>query len=333
MRFGIIGTGAIAPINTRALMACPEVEIVAVANRTVTKAEAMCHDLGLTCPIYSDWREMLDTEKPDVAVINLYNDLHKECFLYCAQAGIHILVEKPLSNTYEECLEMMEAAKAHGVKAAVLHTQRYGEALQTARAYIDSHRQQLGRLISVNDRMSCNYFWDGRNPWHLDPVRSGGGIVMNYGVHQLDRIHWLMDGQQTVRFHGNYVTAKPGIGTVSSYTMLGVTGEGTAYTATCNGYTAPFINEVDLVFVEGVVRCILTSNGQAEPGVYVCVDKASAFQKIDFVCENGDGGHLMYVREMTEALDYLPGRRDTAPITLEWAAEMVRLCNLGFAED
>ena len=327
MRFAIIGAGYISPINTRALMAFDDVEIVGISNRTVAKAEAMRDSLGLNCPVYSDWKQMLDMQHPDVAVICLYNDLHRECFLDCCDRGIHVLVEKPLSNTYPECLEMIDAAKKAGIKASVLQTQRYGSTLQTAKAYIAEHAQELGRLVSVNDRMSCHYFWDGRNPWHLDPVRSGGGIVMNYGVHQLDRIHWLMDGK-TTQFHTHYVAAKPGIDTLSSYTMMGVTDAGVGYTVTCNGYSGPFVNEIDLVFLNGIVRCVLMDNGQSVAGVYIGSNE-KPFTKIPDTCDNGPGNHLMYVREMQEALEYLKGERSEAPITLQWAAEMVRLCNMG----
>ena len=85
MRFGLIGAGFIGPLNAAALLEYPGAEIAAVANRTVSKAQALCAGLGLECPVYSDWREMLRQEKPDAAVINLYNDLHKECFLECAR--------------------------------------------------------------------------------------------------------------------------------------------------------------------------------------------------------------------------------------------------------
>lgn len=321
MRFVIIGTGYIGPINTAALLTCPEAEIVAVANRTESKARAMCQQLGLQCPVYTDWRQMLAEVRPDAAVINLYNDLHKEAFLACAEAGIHVLVEKPVANTYADCLEMLEAARRGGIRAAVLHTQRYGSVLTTAKAYIRDHRQALGPLLGVNDNMNCHYFWDGRSPWHLDPVRSGGGIVMNYGVHQLDRVHWLLE-QKTVDFRAHYLTRKPGVDTCSSYAMLGKTDGGAAYTVTCTGYAGPFVNEITLAFQNSVLRCVVMSSPTEEKGVYV--DGRSIPLTVS------DDNNAMYARELREAADYLTGKTDTPPISPEWGAEMVRLCELGF---
>ena len=60
MRFGVIGVGNIGYINVKALKSLPEVEIVAVANRTVSKAEEFCRKMELNCPVYSDYRQMLD---------------------------------------------------------------------------------------------------------------------------------------------------------------------------------------------------------------------------------------------------------------------------------
>lgn len=332
MRFCIIGIGTVGPLNTRALMAQPGAQIVAVANRTRENAQRMCRELGLSCPIYEDWRQMLEAQRPDAAVINLYNDMHKDAFLTCARMGIHVLVEKPVANTYTDCLEMMEAAKACGIKASVLHTQRYGCVLQTAEAYIDANRQALGPLMYIGDTINCDYFYASRSAWHLDAARSGGGIVLNYGVHQLDRVHWLL-GQKTVAFHGKYLAGKPGVEVPGSYVMMGVGNGGTPYTVSCNGYSGPWINELVLSYLNGTVKCVLMGNGQADMGVYVSDADGAALRRIELTCQDGTGNHDMYRREMEEAVAYLEGKQETAPIPLEWGAEMVRLCGLGFEEE
>lgn len=331
MRFAVIGVGNIGFTNVKALHSLKEAEIIAVANRTVSKAKSLCESVGLTCPVYDDWRAMLDAEKPEAVLIQLYNDMHYDCFMECAQRGIHILVEKPLANKYAHCLEMIAAARKYGIRASVMQTQRYGSVLQTAKAYITAHREELGDLLCVNDQEGCDYFYAARPQWHLDPVRSGGGIVLNYGVHQLDRIHWLME-QKTVRFHAQYLTRKPDIHTCSSYVMMGVGEEGTPYTAACNGYTGPWVNEILLTFANGVVHCRVMESPPMEKGVYVGNTETGCLQKIPSVCIDGEDNHEMYCREMRDALDYLTGKKEEAPVSLQWAAEMVRLCELGFAQ-
>ena len=332
MRLAVIGVGTIGFTNVKALKSLDEVEIIAVANRTFANAKALCASAGLSCPIYDDYCAMLDREKPDAVLIELYNDMHYACFLECAKRGIHILVEKPLANTYAHCLEMIEAAKANGIRATVMQTQRYGSALQTAKAYISAHREELGALLCVNDQNGSHYFHDERPEWHLDPVRSGGGIVLNYGVHQLDRVHWLME-QKTVRFHAQYLTRKPDVEVFSSYVMMGVGDGGTPYTINCNGYTGPWVNEILLTFENGLVHCRIMDSPPMEKGVYVGNTARGVLEKIPPVCVDGEANHEMYRREMREAVDYIGGKTDIAPVSLEWAAEMVRLCELGFAEE
>lgn len=331
MRVGVIGVGSIGYINVKALQSFPEVQIVAVANRTEEKTAKFCTALGISCRTYTDWREMLKQEKPEAVLIQLYNDLHFECFMECAKEGIHILVEKPLANHYDECLQMIRITGEKNIRASVLQTQRYGSVLQTAKAYIASHREELGELLCVNDQISSHYFHDARPSWHLDPVRSGGGIVLNYGVHQLDRIHWLME-QKTRRFHAQYLTKKTGVDTVSSYVMMGVGDKGTPYTVNCNGYTGPWVNEIVLTFANAVVRCLVMDSPPLEKGVYVGTTETGVFEKIPAACADGEGNCEMYRREMAEALAYLTGKTEIAPISLEWAAEMVRLCELGFGQ-
>ena len=330
MRYLIFGAGYIAPINTKALMACEDVTIAGICNRTAAKAEAMCRELGLSCPVYTDVKQALDEVRPDAALICVFNDQHKEYFLECAERGIHVLVEKPLANIPADCAEMMDAASGYGIRVSVLQTQRYGSVLTTAKKYICEHGAELGELTSVTDVLSCNYFWNGRSPWHLDNARSGGGIVLNYGVHQLDRIHWLME-DKTAEFHACYTKKKEGIDTFSSYTMMGVSSLGIPYTACCQGYSGPNINELTLTFTNKTLRIMLAGCGPLERGVYAGDTASGAFTLVPLSCEDGEGGHEMYVREMKEASAYISGKTDVPPVSMEWASEMVRLCCLGFA--
>ncbi len=332
MRFAVAGAGFIGPINTKALLSCPGAELAAVVNRTESHAEEMCRKLGVSVPIYTDLDEMLEKEKPEAVVLSVFNDLHEPWFIRCAEAGAHVIVEKPMANRYEECLRMEEAAKKHGIRACVLHTQRYNAQFITAKAYIEAHRAELGKLIAVHDTILCNYFWDGRNPWHLDPVRSGGGIVMNYAVHQLDRVHFFL-GEKTKEFHACYRTEKPGVDTCSSYTMMGVGDGGTPYSILCAGNSGPTVNELSLVYQNAMIKCVLTTDGVQASGTYLGDTASGKFTALPQVCDNGSDGLAMYERELREAVDYVTGRRDEAPVSLDWAAEMVRLCRLGFGEE
>lgn len=321
----MIGTGFIAKSNGSALLQIPGVELAAVSNRTVEKAEKLLCDLGATCHIYSDYHEMLAIEKPDAVVINLAHHLHVDCFAACAKAGANIIIEKALANTFDECRQIIRIAEECGIKATVCQTQRYNAVYEAATEFLKCN--DPGRLLSVNDNIHVNYFWDGRSPWQLSQEQSGGGIALNYGVHQLDRVHYFLK-QKTAKFHAEYLIAKPGPGkdVYSSYVMMGVGDKGTPYAITCTGYSGPSINETRLVFENGILQCNLCDSEIQPFGLYFGSNETKTFQSIPVPLSNDQ----MYVRQMQAAVDYFTGKTKNAPIPLEWAAEMVRLVELGY---
>ncbi len=323
MRIAMIGAGYIAGLNGRGLLSLDDVTLCAISNRTLDKAKLLCEQLGLCCPVYEDYHTMLEIEKPDAVVINLAHHLHLECFVACAKAGVDIMIEKALGNTYEECLCMIEAAKRYKVKATVCHTQRYNAVYQATLGFL--HEHDLGPLLSIDDHLHCHYFWDGRSPWQLSQEQSGGGIALNYGVHQLDRVHLFL-GQKTKEFHACYLAQKPGIEVYSSYAMMGVGDKGTPYSITCTGYSGPSINETRLVFERGILQCSLAENGVHPYGLYFGNNETGKFVSIPVPLSNDQ----MYNRQFRAAVDYLSGKADTPPIPLEWAAEMVRLVKYGY---
>jgi predicted dehydrogenase len=296
-----------------------------MANRTVDKAEKLSAALRIECPVFSDYREMLKKAKPDAVLINLAHHLHHRCFLDFAEAGVDIIIEKPLANTYAECLDMIDAAKRSGVKATVCHTQRYNAIYVQAAEFLVEN--DLGRLLSVNDNINTNYFWDGRSPWQLSRDLSGGGIALNYGVHQLDRVHYFL-GQKTQELKAFYMAAKEGYDVYSSYAMMGVGDLGTPYVITGTGYSGPWLNETTLAYEKGVLRCNLLGTGAEPKGLFFGSNEAPEYRSIPIEYAEED----MYIREFSHALDYLSGAVDEPPVPLEWAAEMVRLVESSMAQ-
>ena len=332
LRVAVIGAGYIGRINTEAMTKLGDVEVVAVCNHHIEKAEALIKELGLSARAYADWNGMLDNEKPDAAGIFLPHHLHKQCFFDCCERGVDVIIEKALANTYADCVEMIEAAQRAGIRATVCQTQRYGAVYCTARDYIALHHDELGKLLHIADGLHVHYFWDGRKDWMLDNACSGGGLAMNYGVHQLDRIHTFCDGK-TVTFTGRVEAEKPGYTIPSGYSMLGRTSDGVTYTATCTGYSGPSVNETRLIYENAIIECSLCGNGFMDEGVFVGSTATKRFEPIPLTY----AADAMYVRQFRAAVDYLLCKTEVSPVPLTWAAEMVRLTELalkisGFVE-
>ena len=324
LRFGMMGAGFIARPNGLALISQQAAELAAISNPTTAKAQKVIGDLGIECTIYDSYDNMLANERLDAVLINLPHHLHRDAFIKCAQHGLDVIIEKPLANTYAECIDMMKAMEIHGIKATVCHTQRYHAVLIAADEFIASH--DTGPLLSVADHIHVDYFWDGRSQWQLSNEQSGGGIALNYGVHQLDRVHVFLK-QKTANFFAKYLTAKPGHGIPSSYVMMGVGDKNTPYVISCTGYSGPATNEMRLVFEKGILLCVLSGNGLIDNGLYWGNNDSGIFQPQPVALSNEAD---YYERQMHEAVDYLSGLTYEPPIPLSWGAEMVRLVEMGF---
>ena len=116
-KLGMIGTGIIARTYFDALKAVDDFKLAAVAEINEEVAKSVSEEQGVPC--YLDYKEMCEKEELDAVVINLPHFLHCEATVFCLEHGIHVLCEKPMANTVEECEKMIEAEKKSGKKLAI----------------------------------------------------------------------------------------------------------------------------------------------------------------------------------------------------------------------
>ncbi|MGJ4850057.1 Gfo/Idh/MocA family protein [Bacillota bacterium Meth-B3] len=326
MRIGIIGTGRIAEENVPALLRTGRVRIAALCNRTVEKAERLKSQWGLEAPVYADYRAMLDRERLDAVLIETPHGQHAGQFCACAERGLHVMVEKPLAADAADARVMIEAAKRHGVRAAVCHTQRY---LAPMRALRDFLRQggadELGALVSVTDVLNFHYFHEQRPAWYFDPAQAGGGMLLTHGAHQIDRIHHLA-GAATSALSARVERRASGTALDSGYQLLGDAG-GVGYVAVCTGLPSPHASSLLLGFERGAVRVHLFDCGLEKPGVYVGRgDGRYEPLAIQYRAED------TYVRQFEALLDHLEGRDSDAPTLIE-AYQVMRVLDAAVAAE
>ena len=115
VKFGIIGTGWIAESHVRYLKQMDDVEIVAMADLIPGKAEKFAEKFGVSgCRFYPSHKELIDNEQLDAVCVCTYNATHKECAVYPLDHGINVMLEKPMSVTTEEAVEICRAEKRSG---------------------------------------------------------------------------------------------------------------------------------------------------------------------------------------------------------------------------
>jgi len=149
--------------------------------------------------VYTDYRQLLSEQKPDIASIAVESGKHKAITLDCFNAGSHVICEKPMALSAKDADEMIAAAKDSGLKLAVCFQNRFNAPIRRMRAALESGR--FGRILHgmVQIRWNRNeaYYTDAswRGTWEQD-----GGTLMNQCTHGIDLLQWMM-GEDAVRVH------------------------------------------------------------------------------------------------------------------------------------
>ncbi|MDG0790561.1 Gfo/Idh/MocA family oxidoreductase [Cohnella ginsengisoli] len=157
----IVGAGAISSLHLQAIEAIDEIEAVAIADIDGERAKQASSMHRIQA--YTDYRQMIETEKPDIVAITLPHYLHQEAAIWCARSGCHILLEKPMAIHAHECDEIMSAVYQSQVKLLVGHTQHYFAENRKAKEIIRSG--QLGKLVMINDVRHVDYYAETRPNW------------------------------------------------------------------------------------------------------------------------------------------------------------------------
>ena len=187
MKYAVVGLGSIGISHLRALETAENCSLAAVCDINEETAKKYAEAYGV--PYFTDYKQITGNCDADAVVLNLPHWLHCEVTEFFLDNGLHVLVEKPMANTPDECRRMIAAAQRSGKKLAVAHPQRYSAAFRRVKEIIDSG--EMGQLVMMDEFRCVNYFDESRPKWFLSKKHSGGGIVMNYGAHALDKILYV----------------------------------------------------------------------------------------------------------------------------------------------
>ncbi|MBB6730004.1 Gfo/Idh/MocA family protein [Cohnella zeiphila] len=198
LRVGVIGTGSISQAHLDAYKNHPDVTLVAVCDQVEARAAEVAKRYGAERS-YSDYHALLADKEIDAVSICTWNYTHAEISIAAIQAGKHVLVEKPLSLTVEEALRIQDAVRASDRILQVGFVRRYDPNAQMLRRFAD--QGEFGDLYyakaSILRRLG--------NPggWFADVTRSGGGPLIDIGVHVIDLVWYLMGKPKPISVSGN----------------------------------------------------------------------------------------------------------------------------------
>lgn len=191
IRTGIIGCGKIAATHALALSTLVEAEFVACCDTDLGRARLLAAQYGVP-GVYDEIESMLRESGVEAVLVCTPHPAHEQAVVAAAQAGVHVLCEKPIAVSLAEADRMIAAADAAGVKFGVIFQRRFWPAAHRMRAAIDAGkigRPTLGEC-SVRIWRSADYF--ASDPWRGKWATEGGGVLMNQAVHAIDQFQWFM---------------------------------------------------------------------------------------------------------------------------------------------
>ena len=195
MNIGIIGCGFIAKKHATAIEAIEGAKLVAVSdkipeNMTYYKEE-------YEAETYIDSEELLKRDDLDIVSICTPTGLHAMLAIQAAEAGKHVILEKPIAMRLEEADSIIEACRKNNVKLSIVHPNRYRPVVKELKEILDSGA--LGKISHANAIVNWNRnqaYYD-QSPWRGTKAGDGGAL-MNQAIHNLDLLLWFMGDVQEV---------------------------------------------------------------------------------------------------------------------------------------
>lgn len=190
MGFGIVGTGMIANFHAQAVLAMQDAKLCGVYDYKMERAQGFGLKYG--CAPYNCMEEMLSEPRMDIVLLATPSGLHRDVAIQAAEAGKHVLCEKPLEITVARIDEMIAAHERSGTYLGCIFQLRYMEVLEAIRGLLASNA--LGTLtyagVYVPWWRSDEYY--AGSSWHGTKAIDGGGALINQSIHMIDILCDLM---------------------------------------------------------------------------------------------------------------------------------------------
>lgn len=192
-KVGLIGCGAIFFMHAYPLHLLENAEIKAVCD--IKPAALQTAAALFNCDAYTDWREMLKREDLDVIHVLTPHYLHAQMVIEAANAGKHVLTEKPMAINVEDARAIVEAGKRNGVTIGVISQNRYNSASVAIKKALTegSLGKVLGQRIILSWNKPASYYKN--SDWHGTWDKEGGSLLIDQSIHVMDLARWFVDDE------------------------------------------------------------------------------------------------------------------------------------------
>ncbi len=214
MRYALIGCGRISPNHIAAAKA-NHLEMVAICDIEAANMEdkKLKFELADSVRQYTDYKELLQAEKPELVAIATESGKHAQIALDCIEAGCNLIIEKPIALSLSDADRIIEKAKEKGVKVCACHQNRFNKSVQKIRDAVEKKR--FGRMFygTAHIRWCRDFEYYHRAQWR-GTWEQDGGALMNQCIHNIDLLRWMMGDEieevvgMTDRLNHEYIEAE-----------------------------------------------------------------------------------------------------------------------------
>jgi predicted dehydrogenase len=184
IRVGIVGAGLIGGKRAANMKGA---QLVAVTDRDPARAQALAKTYGVAA--IPTWQELVGRKDIDAVIVSTSNDAIASCAIAALEAGKHVLVEKPAGRVPEDVREQIAACHRTGRILRVGFNHRFHPGFQQAKKIMDEGK--IGPLMYIRARYGHGGRLGYEKEWRADPRISGGGELLDQGVHLIDLCRWL----------------------------------------------------------------------------------------------------------------------------------------------
>ncbi len=195
VRLGIVGIGMIANdyINLICAGCVPDVQITALCSRNQERVQRVMEQHGISADRFQSYDDMIASEKIDAVLICTPHGQHPAMTKAALEAGIHVLVEKPVGIYADEVIECVDVLRMNpNLVCGVMYNRRASKAYRYIKSVMDSGK--IGELVRctwiITNLYRTNAYY-GTSPWRGTWQSEGGGLLMTQASHQLDLMQWI----------------------------------------------------------------------------------------------------------------------------------------------
>lgn len=312
---GIVGCGWVSEEYIKAAQHDGRAEVRALVSRSMGKPETCRERYNLDCTIGKDYEEMVQRDDIDFVVVSTPHDLHTGPVVAAAEAGKHVIIEKPVALTMDEVRKQQAAVNKTGVKTVVSFVLTWNPLLMTIDELI--RNDAFGNVFMVEaDYM--HRIWCGPEKW-LGSKKQGGSSFLAGGCHAVSAMEWFARGDAVEVFAYTVKTENPNEYPGTTTAVVTFANGSVGRTTSCFDAKMPYVFNVGVYGTEGSVRNDKVFAPKLFPG-------QNDFMRIPCVLpDSGDVVHHPFRGEVSHFIDCILEDKKPFP-NLDDAAKTMAIC-------